>query len=49
VVGGRSRATQTSKYVKLIQTDASGKITVTATGLNDSNIDDKLVELTPYP
>jgi type IV pilus assembly protein PilA len=45
---GCESSTQVSKYVKLIQTDANGKITVTATGFNDSAIDDMTVELIPY-
>lgn len=36
-----------SKYVKQVQTDASGVITVTATGFNDSLIDDQYVALVP--
>ena len=45
---GCESSTQVSKYVKLIQTDDNGKITVTATGFNDTAIDDKTVELIPY-
>src|SRR6478609_2943913 len=45
---GCESSTQVSKYVKLIQTNDDGKITVTATGFNDSTIDDKTVELIPY-
>ncbi len=37
----------TSKYVKKIQTDANGKVTVTAQGVGDANIDDKDVTLIP--
>lgn len=45
---GCESATQTSKYVKSVVTDANGKITVTATGFNDTNIDDKSIELIPF-
>jgi len=38
---------QSSKYVKAIHTTADGKVSVTATGFNDANIDNKIVELTP--
>jgi type IV pilus assembly protein PilA len=37
----------TSKYVKSIQTDGNGVVTVTAQGTGDSNIDNKTVTLTP--
>ena len=37
-----------SKYVKAVQTDDNGKITVTATGFGDTNIDDKKIVLIPY-
>jgi type IV pilus assembly protein PilA len=37
----------TSKYVKSIQTDAAGKITVTAQGFGDTNIDNGTLDLTP--
>ena len=36
-----------SKYVAKIATDINGKITVTAQGFNDGNIDAKVVTLTP--
>ncbi len=36
-----------TKYVKSIATDANAKITVTAQGLNDATIDDKVVTLVP--
>jgi type IV pilus assembly protein PilA len=45
---GCESSSQTSKYVKEIHTDATGKIGVTAQGFNDANIDDKIVELSPY-
>jgi type IV pilus assembly protein PilA len=45
---GCENASQTSKYVKSITTDADGKVSVQATGLNDTAIDDKYIELTPY-
>jgi type IV pilus assembly protein PilA len=38
---------QSSKYVKAIHTTADGAISVTATGFNDTNIDDKVVTLVP--
>ncbi len=44
---GCESSSQTSKYVKKIQTDAAGVITVTATGFGDSLIDDKDITLTP--
>lgn len=37
----------TSKYVKSIQTDANGIVTVKAQGIGDANIDDKDVTLIP--
>ena len=45
---GCEAASQTSKYVKSIVTDANGVITVTATGFNDPDIDDDTVIMTPY-
>jgi type IV pilus assembly protein PilA len=45
---GCESSSQSSKYVKAIHTDTNGVITVTATGFNDTNIDDKIVQLTPY-
>ena len=45
---GCETTAQSSKYVKLIETDATGKVTVTATGTNDAGIDDKTMYLTPY-
>ncbi|MES2632584.1 MAG: pilin [Pseudomonadota bacterium] len=44
---GCESASQTSKYVKSIATDAAGLITVTATGFGDTNIDDKTIDLAP--
>jgi type IV pilus assembly protein PilA len=37
----------TSKYVALVSTDANGKVTVTAQGTGDANIDTKVVTLVP--
>jgi len=37
----------TSKYVASIATDAAGKITVTARGFGDTDIDAKTIDLTP--
>ncbi|TWO64473.1 pilin [Caenimonas sedimenti] len=45
---GCEQTTQASKYVKSVNTDGVGTITVTATGFNDSAIDDMTVTLTPY-
>jgi type IV pilus assembly protein PilA len=45
---GCESSSQSSKYVKAVHTDGNGVITVTATGFNDSNIDDLVVQLTPY-
>jgi type IV pilus assembly protein PilA len=45
---GCESSSQSSKYVKAVHTDSNGVITVTATGFNDNNIDDKIVQLTPY-
>jgi type IV pilus assembly protein PilA len=36
-----------SKYVALVTTDTDGKISVTAQGFNDTNIDTKIVTLRP--
>ncbi|MBB5202779.1 type IV pilus assembly protein PilA [Inhella inkyongensis] len=44
---GCENTNQSSKYVKSIQTSADGKITVTATGVGDAQIDDKTIDLTP--
>ncbi len=44
---GCESTTATSKYVASIATDAAGKITVTAQGFGDANIDAKTLELTP--
>jgi type IV pilus assembly protein PilA len=45
---GCESSSQTSKYVKAIHTTADGVVTVTATGFNDTNIDDMSITLTPY-
>ena len=37
----------TSKYVAAVATDAAGKITVTAQGFGDANIDGKSLDLVP--
>jgi type IV pilus assembly protein PilA len=37
----------TSKYVKSVQTDTNGKITVTAQGIDAADIDDKTIDLVP--
>lgn len=37
-----------SKYVSAVDTDANGVITVTATGIDPTNIDGKKISLTPY-
>jgi type IV pilus assembly protein PilA len=44
---GCESASQTTKYVSSIATDGTGKITVTATGFGDTNIDNKVVTLRP--
>ena len=44
---GCESAAQTSKYVASVATDADGKVTVTAQGVGDANIDDKTIELIP--
>jgi type IV pilus assembly protein PilA len=44
---GCESSTQASKYVSKIETDGNGKITVTATGFNDTDIDNKVVTLVP--
>jgi type IV pilus assembly protein PilA len=44
---GCESSTQSSKYVKSIVTDGAGKITVTATGFGDANIDGKSIDLIP--
>lgn len=44
---GTSSPSVTSKYVAAVTTSADGMITVTAQGFNDSNIDAKVVTLTP--
>jgi type IV pilus assembly protein PilA len=45
---GCEAASQPSKYVLSVVTDANGVITVTATGFNDALIDSKTLQLTPY-
>lgn len=45
---GCESATSASKYVSSIVTDATGKVTVTAQGIDPTNIDTKTVILTPY-
>lgn len=40
--------TQGTKYVSSVATDANGKVTVTTRGFNDTAIDSKTIELTPY-
>jgi type IV pilus assembly protein PilA len=44
---GTSNPSTTTKYVAAITTTANGKITVTAQGFNDNDIDTKVVTLTP--
>jgi type IV pilus assembly protein PilA len=44
---GTSNPSVTTKYVAAVTTSADGKITVTAQGFNDGNIDNKVVTLTP--
>jgi type IV pilus assembly protein PilA len=44
---GCESSTSTSKYVKSVQTDENGAITVMATGFGDPAIDDKVVTLFP--
>ena len=44
---GCESTTSTSKYVKSVQTSANGAISVTAQGVGDANIDDKIVTLFP--
>lgn len=45
---GCESSSQTSKYVKSVATDGNGVITVTATGFNNAELDDKAIVLTPY-
>ena len=45
---GCESASQTSKYVKSIATTSDGVITVTATGFNDTDIDNSTVVMTAY-
>jgi type IV pilus assembly protein PilA len=44
---GCESSTATSKYVAKVETDANGKVTVTAQGFNDAAIDNKTVILAP--
>ena len=44
---GCESSSSTSKYVKSIQTDANGKISVMAQGIDGTFIDDKVVTLVP--
>ena len=44
---GCESTASTSKYVKSIQTDTNGKVTVKAQGIDATNIDDKDVTLIP--
>ena len=44
---GTSNPSVTTKYVASVKTDGDGMIQVTAQGFNDSNIDAKIVTLTP--
>lgn len=44
---GTSNATAQTKYVDRVHTSADGMITVEARGFNDTNIDTKVVTLTP--
>ena len=43
----QTSSTSGTKYVKLINTSDNGIITVTATGFNDSTIDNKTIDLVP--
>ncbi len=45
---GCEAASATSKYVASIETDANGKVTVTAQGFGDTSIDGKTVTLSPF-
>ena len=44
---GCESSSPTSKYVASVQTDAVGKITVTAQGFGDTDIDAKTIDLVP--
>jgi len=44
---GCESASPTSKYVKSVETTADGKVTVTAQGFNDGDIDNSTVTLEP--
>ncbi len=45
---GCESASATSKYVASVATDANGVVTVTATGFNNTDVDNKTVTLAPY-
>ena len=45
---GCENSSASSKYVSKVQTDANGKITVTAQGFGDATIDTMTVDLVPY-
>ncbi len=45
---GCESATQTSRYVKSVATDANGVITVTAQNTGETTLDNKTITLTPY-
>ena len=45
---GCESTVSTSKYVASITTDVNGKVTVTAQNIDATNIDGKVVTLTPY-
>ena len=45
---GCENSSASSKYVSKVQTDADGKITVTAQGFGDATIDTMTVDLVPY-
>ncbi|MDD0839417.1 pilin [Curvibacter sp. HBC61] len=44
---GTSNASQQTKYVASVTTDANGKISVTTQGFSDTNVDAKVVTLVP--
>jgi len=45
---GCESSTAQSKYVAQLVTDAAGKVTATATGIDGTNIDGKKIDLVPY-
>ena len=45
---GCESASATSKYVKKVETDDNGVVTVTATGFNNTDIDDHTLKLEPF-